>query len=182
MAQAGAARPRLSRPGRRLPEARASCRQEGEAALPRALPTGAPPPPPAAAPVRAGPGAQPVRVFVVEDDALSAIVLNDLLGLWGYAVCGMADTASAAIAEVERLRPDLLLMDIRLAGNVDGIEAAQEIRRRLGIRPIFITAHTDRATIARIHQAEPLGFLPKPYMPEQLRLLLAEVLGRLRSG
>ena len=152
-----------------------------------ALPTGAVrQPPPAAAPVRAkpdaGPGAQPVRVFVVEDDALSAIVLNDLLGLWGYAVCGMADTASAAIAEVERLRPDLLLMDIRLAGNVDGVEAAQEIRRRLGIRAIFITAHTDRATLARIHQAEPLGFLPKPYMPEQLRQLLAEALGRLRGG
>lgn len=143
-----------------------------------------PQPPPGPVATGPAPGAepQPVRIFVVEDDALSAIVLNDLLEMWGYAVCGMAQTASAAVAEVDRLRPDLVLMDIRLADNVDGIEAAREIRRRFGVRSVFVTAHTDRATVARVQETEPLGFLPKPYLPEQLRLTLLQALERLRHG
>lgn len=121
-----------------------------------------------------------VRVFVVEDDALSAIMLNDLLELWGFGVCGMAHSAPAALREIERHHPDIVLMDIRLADNTDGVQAAHEIRRRFGIRSIFLTAHTDHATLTRVREAEPLGLLAKPYSPGQLHVTLLEALERLR--
>ena len=126
--------------------------------------------------------ASPVRVFVVEDDALSAIVLNDLLELWGFEVCGMAGDAKSAISEAERHRPDFLLMDIRLAGQMDGVAAAQELRRRINVRSIFLTAHTDRATMQRVRETEPLGILAKPYSPDQLQATLNRALEQLRRG
>jgi CheY-like chemotaxis protein len=122
-----------------------------------------------------------VRIFVVEDDALSAIMLNDLLEMWGFQVSGIAGNAPAAIREIERQRPDIVLMDIRLAGNTDGVAAAQEIRRRFGIRSVFVTAYTDRATLDRVREAEPLGFLTKPYSPGQLQETLTQALDRLRA-
>ena len=124
----------------------------------------------------------PVRVFVVEDDALSAIVLNDLLELWGFEVCGMAGDAKTAIREAERYRPDFLLMDIRLAGQMDGVAAAQELRRRINVRSIFLTAHTDRATMQRVRETEPLDILAKPYSPDQLQATLNRALEQLRLG
>ena len=121
-----------------------------------------------------------VSIFVVEDDALSAIMLNDLLEMWGYRVCGMAHSAPAAVREIERHQPDLVLMDIRLADNSDGVAAAHEIRRRFGIRSLFLTAHTDHATLTRVREAEPLGLLAKPYSPGQLQVTLEQALERLR--
>ena len=142
-----------------------------------------------AAPERARPGSADdlvrdqdrVRIFVVEDDALSAMMLNDLLDMWGYVVCGIADNAPAAVREIERHNPDMVLMDIRLADNTDGVGAAREIRSRLGIRSVFLTAHTDRTTLARVREAEPLGLLAKPYSPGQLKETLEQALERLRS-
>ena len=108
-------------------------------------------------------------------------MLNDLLEMWGFVVCGMATSAPAAVREIERHRPDIVLMDIRLADNTDGIAAAKEIRGRLGIRSLFLTAYTDRATLDRVREAEPLGLLSKPYSPGQLQETLKEALGRLRA-
>lgn len=92
----------------------------------------------------------------------------------------MAQAAPAAVASIARERPDLVLMDIRLADNTDGIAAAHEIRSRFGVRSVFVTAHTDRATVARVRETEPLGLLPKPYLPEQLRVTLRDAVDRLR--
>ena len=122
-----------------------------------------------------------VKIFVVEDDALSAIMLNDLLEMWGFEVCGIAGNAPAAVREIERQRPDIVLMDIRLAGNTDGVAAAREIRRRFGIRSVFVTAYADRATLDRVRKAEPLGFLTKPYSPGQLQETMTQALERLRA-
>src|SRR3546814_15098001 len=80
----------------------------------------------------------------------------------GYTVCDAVATAPAAGAAAERHRPDVVLMDIRLAQGTDGVEAARMIRDRLGIRSIFISAHTDAATVSRMRNVDPIGVLTKP--------------------
>ena len=104
----------------------------------------------------------PFRILVVEDEALSALYLCDVLFGFGHDVVGTADTAPAAVAAAAKHRPDLVLMDIHLAGGSDGIEAATEIRNRLGIPSIFVTAYSDRTTRERARTAQPLDYLVKP--------------------
>ena len=118
-------------------------------------------------------------VFVVEDDPLSALMLNDLLEIWGFTISGMARSAPEAITALERHRPKLVLMDVRLADQTDGIVAAQTIRDRFGLRSLFITAHNDRATLDRMQKVNPLGVLIKPYSHEALRQALDAALSPL---
>src|SRR6185295_19674158 len=73
-----------------------------------------------------------------------------------------------AIREAEHTRPDLVLMDIRIKGDMDGIEAAREIRERFNIPAVYLTAHADRETLDRAKLAEPLGYLIKPFQEAEL--------------
>jgi DNA-binding NarL/FixJ family response regulator len=94
----------------------------------------------------------------------------------GYDVVGIARSADTA-AELSRSeRPDLVLMDIRLVGKRDGIDAALEIYETTGIRCIFATAHCDTETIARARPAAPLGWLHKPYGRDSLLSTVEESL------
>lgn len=110
----------------------------------------------------------PPRILVVEDDYLVALQAEAVLLDAGFEVVGVAASAEEAVALAARERPAVALMDIRLAGGRDGIDAAVEIFRNSGIRSIFATAHTDARTRARAAAAEPLGWLPKPYTSESL--------------
>jgi len=110
-----------------------------------------------------------IRVLVAEDEALIADDVRRTLGKLGYDVPKPAMTADEAIAAARELRPDLVLMDIRLHPPGDGIDAALEIRRRLGIPVVFLTAHSDEATLARAKTAEPYGYLLKPFEDRELR-------------
>ncbi|MDH4161841.1 MAG: PAS domain S-box protein [Nitrospirota bacterium] len=112
------------------------------------------------------------RIVIVEDEALIAMELERQLAGLGYEVCGSAVTADGAIGLVEARDPDLVLMDIRLRGEGDGIEAAAEIRRRFDIPVIFLTAYADDGTIFRVRQAAPFGYILKPYREEDLRLAI----------
>jgi CheY-like chemotaxis protein len=108
------------------------------------------------------------RILVVEDDWIIAIQIETQLVAKGYAVVGVAADAANALALAERERPDLVLMDIRILGPVDGIEAARAIFERLGIRSLFVSAHSDAQTKARGEVAKPAGWLPKPFTDLEL--------------
>ncbi|HYZ31490.1 MAG TPA: response regulator [Crenalkalicoccus sp.] len=121
------------------------------------------------------------RVLIVEDEYFVALDAEEALTSAGYEVCGIATSAEEAVALAEAERPELVLMDIRLLGPRDGIEAAAEIRQRLGLRSLFATAHSDSATRARAEAAaSPLGWLIKPYSREQLNGAVGAAMARLR--
>lgn len=106
---------------------------------------------------------EPVRILVVEDDFLISMSVEDALAHEGFEVAGVLRTAEEAIDRAGAVRPAFAIMDIRLAGVRDGVDAAIEIFRRYGIRCIFATAHADAEIQARALAASPLGWLQKPY-------------------
>lgn len=121
------------------------------------------------------PGA--LRLLVVENDELLREVVEGMLVVFGHDIVGRAGTAVAAVAEAERKLPDAVLMDVRLDGVGDGIDAAFAIRNRLGIRSFFLTGTTDSATRQRAALADPIGYLEKPVRLRDLETALARVRG-----
>ena len=103
-----------------------------------------------------------VRVLIVEDDGLLALDLTNIIEQWGGEAVGVATSAARAIRLAHELRPDLVLMDIRLQGAIDGIEAAREIRDLYGCAVIFITAHSDPDTLRRVREIGSPPVLSKP--------------------
>jgi len=102
-------------------------------------------------------------ILVVEDEAIVAADLSAKLGHLGYDISGAADSGEKAIARVRAQQPDLILMDIRLAGAMDGVETAEIIGREFDLPIIFLTAHSDRATLERAKVTEPFGYILKPF-------------------
>jgi DNA-binding NarL/FixJ family response regulator len=102
-------------------------------------------------------------ILIVEDDFLVALQIEAALADAGYAVAGHAASAEEAFRAVEATRPALALMDIRLAGRMDGVDAALNLFRDYGVRCVFATAHSDPETRQRAAPAQPLGWLQKPY-------------------
>jgi DNA-binding NarL/FixJ family response regulator len=107
-------------------------------------------------------------VLIVEDEYLVALQSEIALRDAGFEIVGIASAADEAVEVARSERPNVVIMDVRLIGDRDGIDAALEIYRATGIRCIFATAHSDPETRRRAHAAEPLGWLPKPYTPDQL--------------
>jgi two-component system, response regulator PdtaR len=120
---------------------------------------------------KSGSALRPVRILVVEDDYFVAIELEHRLKEAGFEVVGIAGTADEAL-EMASQRPELAIMDIRLAGLRDGVDAAIELLARFGVPSIFATAHGDQDTRKRAEPAKPLGWLEKPYSPESLIALV----------
>ena len=118
-----------------------------------------------------------LRVLVVEDEALIAMELESILEQQGHEVVDAVATEADAIAVARLTRPDLVLMDVRLARGGDGVATAIRLRQELGIRSIFITAQSDQVTRARAAAAEPAGFLGKPLSPDLLAKLIREAFG-----
>ena len=108
--------------------------------------------------------AEPARkVLVVEDEIALAVQIEECLKEEGYDVIDVVNTAEEAVAIAIADQPDVVFMDIRLAGDSDGIKAACEILERTGIRSIFATGHADEATRARGAAARPVAWLEKPF-------------------
>jgi len=102
-------------------------------------------------------------ILIVEDEGMIALELKHRLERAGYRVQAIADNGDDAIRSVTSARPDLVLMDIRLRGPRDGIETADEIRRRFHVPVMFVTAHADRETLERAKITEPFGYIVKPF-------------------
>jgi CheY-like chemotaxis protein len=111
----------------------------------------------------------PIRILIVEDEALVAMDLGFRLEDLGYAICGTAATADEAVALAETQHPDLILMDVNLHGSRDGMDAAADIRRKNHrAQIIFVTAYSDPATRDRMAKAGGHGVVTKPYTDREL--------------
>jgi DNA-binding NarL/FixJ family response regulator len=115
------------------------------------------------------------RVLIVEDDFLIASDVQASLTLAGFKVVGVASSADEAIQLVAAEHPVLAIVDIRLAGERDGIDLALELFRNYGLRCIFATAHIDSGARKRAAAAAPLGWLAKPYTAGSLVALVQQV-------
>jgi DNA-binding response OmpR family regulator len=109
------------------------------------------------------------RVLIVEDETLIAEELRERLSRFGYSVIAAVDTADEGIAIAIRERPDLVLMDIRLRGEKDGVQAAQEIRQQMDVPIVYVTAYSDRLTVERVRQTEHDAYLLKPFHRRELK-------------
>jgi len=108
------------------------------------------------------------RILIVEDEKIIALDLQRRLERFGYSVIGMASDGAEAVTAAREGRPDIILMDIMLAGAMDGIEAAKQVRAELGIPVIFLTAYTDERTLDRAKEVEPFGYILKPFKEREL--------------
>jgi CheY-like chemotaxis protein len=108
------------------------------------------------------------RIVVVEDDDLIAHLFGLILKRKEYVVTGWATTGEEGLARVVESAPDLVLMDIRLNGRMDGIDAATYVRTILHIPVVFVTASGDDVTLARAQRAQPDGFITKPFNEREI--------------
>lgn len=109
------------------------------------------------------------RILVVEDDTLGRMDVQRGLERSGYSIVGMASSGEEAIEMADRLSPDLVIMDIRLEGKMDGVEAAGEIARRFDIPIIYLTVYADDETLHWAKISGPYGFLLKPVDHKELK-------------
>jgi PAS domain S-box-containing protein len=121
------------------------------------------------------------RILIVEDEAIVAMDIRAQLSSMGYETVGTASTGENAVALARTLRPDLVLMDINLAGAMDGVAAAQVIRTDLVLPVVFLTAFSSDAVLARAKLTDPSGFILKPFSEPELRTVIEMALYRSQS-
>jgi CheY-like chemotaxis protein len=107
-------------------------------------------------------------ILIVEDEALVASYIEEVLTSSGFHVAGIASSGAEALSHVHEHRPDLALIDIRLTGPIDGIDLASRLREQFGLPAIFLSGLIDDHTVERAAAAQPLGFLQKPFRPSQV--------------
>jgi len=120
-------------------------------------------------------------ILVVEDEGIVAQEIKSRLEKSGYSVCAVVHDGPTAIARAGEMRPDMVLMDIRLKGEMDGIEAAGRIRDRFNLPVVYLTAYTDPATLGRAKAVEPFGYVVKPFETRSLMVSIEIALHRHRS-
>jgi len=116
------------------------------------------------------------KVLIVEDESIIAMELENHVRRMGYDVIGPVATGDAALEKVGDFRPDIVLMDIRIQGDKDGIDTAEAIRSRFNTPVIYLTAHADERTIQRAKVTEPLGYLVKPLRAHELQTAITVAL------
>jgi CheY-like chemotaxis protein len=112
------------------------------------------------------------KIMVVEDEAITAMYIKSSLAKMGYTVCGTASSGSDAIKQAELMSPDIIIMDISLKGDMDGVEAAALIRKSFDIPIIYLTAHTDNGTVGRAKESEPYSYILKPFRERELNIAI----------
>jgi CheY-like chemotaxis protein len=112
------------------------------------------------------------KILLVEDDDVIAKVADWRLKNLGYSVCGRATTGAEAMELVVNAKPDLVLMDINIKGDVDGIETARMIKKGFNIPVVYVTSHSDGPTLERAKETHPDGFIVKPFDDKDLRVAI----------
>ncbi|MEM9554462.1 MAG: sigma 54-interacting transcriptional regulator [Acidobacteriota bacterium] len=120
-------------------------------------------------------------ILIVEDEAIVQAHLRRILERLGHRVVGATGRGEEALEIAARESPDLVLMDIRLAGDLDGIETALELRRTIGCSVVFLTAFADTETLERAGDAEAAGYLIKPFEVDEVRAAVATALAKERA-
>lgn len=121
------------------------------------------------------------NVLIVEDELIIAKDLSLTLTKLGYNVAGHSSGAKEAVQMAAEKKPDVVIMDVMLKGDVNGIEAAKEIRDKHNIPVVFITAYSDDDTLNRTHSSSPFGYLVKPYKATDLHVTIETALARFRE-
>jgi CheY-like chemotaxis protein len=116
------------------------------------------------------------KILIVEDDLVTAKALKLWLDAVGYETCKLVASGEDAVDQAAQERPDLVLMDINIVGDIGGIEAAEIIRRRLGIPIVFLTGYLDEDTVEAANAVDHDGYLIKPVDPEELHAVFDRVL------
>lgn len=116
--------------------------------------------------------ASPASVLIVEDEQIVALDLMQTVEDLGYTVAGTASTGAEALALARTAAPDVVLMDIHLDGDTDGVAAAQSLRKASGPPVVFVTAFDDPRTVLRAKLSEPYGYLLKPFNVRELRVAI----------
>jgi DNA-binding NarL/FixJ family response regulator len=116
------------------------------------------------------------RILIVEDEALVAMAGAQILEIQGYEVVGIVVCHEDAIECAAASAPDLVLMDIRLKGDIDGIDTAQMLIAQHGCRVVFVTGQGDKTTRERAEAIGPVGYLKKPFTPGQLSKAVTDAL------
>lgn len=120
----------------------------------------------------------PRNVLITEDDSISAKVLKETLSSLGYKVVAIAQTAEESIIKAIEFNPDIVIMDISLPGEIDGIEATKRIRTSLNIPVIYLTGASDTDTLERALKTEPNGYVLKPFKKQELFTVIEMALYR----
>ncbi len=108
------------------------------------------------------------NIFLVEDEGIIAHSIQSDLRKAGYRVAGVADSGPDALRQIAHSRPDLILMDIRIRGDMDGIELARRVQEQFDIPVVYLTAHSDLETLHRAKLTGPFGYLAKPVQQSSL--------------
>jgi CheY-like chemotaxis protein len=123
-----------------------------------------------------------IRILVVEDVANVALVLKTRLESYGYEICDIANTGPKAIKRAIHHQPDLILMDIMLEGDMNGIEAAERIKRQLDVPIIYLSCLNDQKVFDRALETNPYGYILKPYDSAELRFGIENAIKMHRSN
>lgn len=115
-------------------------------------------------------------ILVVEDEAMIALDIAAILKETGYDVVSLAATGEAALRTAARRAPALALVDVALRGAIDGVETARQLQARHGVPILFVSAHSDPDTLARMQALRPAGHLSKPFEARQLQQAVAAAL------
>lgn len=122
-----------------------------------------------------------VNILVVEDENILALGLQKKLENLGYVVTGIADSGEETFNKIHEKVPDLILMDIVIKGNIDGIETAAKLKKTYSIPLIYLTAYADDEILARAAKTEPYGYILKPYKEKELKANIEMAIYRKKS-
>jgi len=118
------------------------------------------------------------RALIIEDETLIAEELRVRLSRLGFSVIAAVGSGEEGVAIATRERPDLVLIDIRLNGNKDGVQAAKEIREQVDVPIVYLTAHSDRPTVDRANKTDHDGFILKPFLRRELQFTIEVAMQR----
>ena len=121
-----------------------------------------------------------IQILVVEDEIIVSMEIQDRLESLGYTVTNVVSSGEEAVKEAEEACPDLVLMDIMLEGDMDGIEAARQIHDRMDIPVVYLTAYADMETFERAEITKPYGYIIKPFEVDELYAAIEEALNKHR--
>lgn len=113
-----------------------------------------------------------IKILVVEDENIIALNIKKKLKSFGYTVPAIVSTAEDAIKMTEITFPDLILMDVMLKGEMDGVQAIEEIRKKFDIPVIYLTAYSDDEVLERAKLTQPYGYVLKPFEEDDLRAVI----------
>ncbi len=122
---------------------------------------------------------QKTKILIAEDEALTAMTMQDVFKKWGYDVCELVATGEEAVEIAQKELPDLVFMDIRLLGKIDGIEAARQIRSFSKASIIFMTGYIEQEVRERAEKLEPTAYLLKPVMMHKLKSIIDSALNKI---